>query len=420
MEPAVDLGTAFQQLGISLALGLLIGLQRERVAARLAGFRTFALAAVFGTITAQLAGSLGGWIVAAGLLGLVGIIVAGNLIKMRDPETDAGQTTEVALLLTFGVGAYLVIGPPAVAIAVGAGTAVLLWAKPQLHDLAGRIGEPDFRAIMRFVLISGVILPVLPNRTYGPFAVLNPQQIWWMVVLVVGIGLAAYVGNKLVGSRGGTLIAGLLGGAVSSTATTVAAARQTSKNAEASGTAAIVICLSAGVVFVRVLLEIAVAAPGFFVAAVVPLGSLLGLFLLLSALLWTRQARDPEPLPAQENPSELKPALLFGLLYGIVLFAVAAAREYLGVRGLYAVSALSGLTDVDAITLSTAQLVRTGRLDPAIGWRLILIALLSNLLFKGAAIAVLGSRRLLARIAGPFLLALAVGTLLLLLGAGGV
>ncbi len=419
MNSAGDLGTAFQQLGISLALGLLIGLQRERVSAHLAGFRTFALVAVFGTITAQLSGVLGGWIVAAGLFGLVGIIVAGNLLRLREPEADTGQTTEVALLLTFAVGAYLAVGPAAVAIAVGAGTAVLLWAKPQLHELAGRIGEQDFRAIMRFVLISGVILPVLPNRTYGPFSVLNPQQIWWMVVLVVGIGLAAYVGYKLLGNRGGTLVAGLLGGAVSSTATTVAAARRTAENPEASGAAGIVVCLSAGVVFFRVMLEIAVAAPGFLAAAALPFGALLGLFLLLAALLWTRHSREPEPIAPHENPSELKPALLFGLLYGVVLFATAAAREYFGISGLYTVSALSGLTDVDAITLSTAQLVRTAQLDPAIGWRLILVALLSNLLFKGGAIAVLGSRRLLARIAGPFLLALAVGALLLVFGAGG-
>jgi uncharacterized membrane protein (DUF4010 family) len=418
MNPTVDLGTAFQQLGISLALGLLIGLQRERVADQLAGFRTFALVALFGTITAQLSGALGGWIVAAGLVGLVGIIVAGNLLRLREPGADTGQTTEVALLLTFGVGVYLGVGPPAVAIAVGAGTAVLLWAKPQLHGLAGKIGEDDFRAIMRFVLISGVILPILPNRAYGPFSVLNPQQIWWMVVLVVGIGLAAYVAYKLLGNRRGTLVAGLLGGAVSSTATTVGAARRTKKTPEASGAAAIVVCLAAGVVFLRVLLEIAVAAPAFLAVAAVPFSALLALFLLLAALLWKRQSRESEPLPPHENPSELKPALLFGLLYGIVLFATAAAREYFGVRGLYAVSALSGLTDVDAITLSTARLVRTAQLDPAIGWRLILVALLSNLLFKGAVIAVLGSRRLLARIAGPFLLALAVGVLLLLFGAG--
>ncbi len=414
----IDLGTAFRQLGISLALGLLIGLQRERVAARLAGFRTFALAAVFGTLTAQLVGALGAWIVAAGLFGLVGIIIVGNLLKLRNPDTDAGQTTEVALLLTFVVGAYLVVGPPAVAIAVGAGAAVLLWAKPQLHDFAGRLGEQDFRAIMQFVLISGVILPVLPDRTYGPFAVLNPRHIWWMVVLVVGVGLAAYVGNKLLGSRRGTLVAGLLGGAISSTATTVAAAKRTRAAPEASGTAAIVVCLSAGVVFLRVLIEIAVAAPEFLAVAALPIGSLGGLFLLLAALLWTRRGREEEPLPPQENPSELKPALLFGLLYGVVLFSTAAARELLGVRGLYAVSALSGLTDVDAITLSTAQMVRIGRLDGEVGWHLVLVALLSNLLFKGAAIAVLGSPRLLARIAGPFLLALAVGAVLLVLSAG--
>ncbi len=413
MDSSLDLGIAFRQIGISLALGLLIGLQRERVAARLAGFRTFALVAVFGTITAQLAGAFGTWIVAAGLLGLVGIIVVGNLLKLRDPESDAGQTTEVALLLTFMVGAYLVAGRPAVAIAVGAGTAVLLWAKPQLHQFAGRLGEQDFRAIMQFTLISGVILPVLPDRAYGPYQVLNPRHLWWMVVLVVGIGLAAYVAYKLLGKRGGTLMAGLLGGVVSSTATTVSAARRTKENPDAAGTASLVICLAAAVVFLRVLIEIAVAAPGFVAATALPLGTMLVLFLGLAALLWKRERRDEQPMPPHENPSELKPALLFGLLYGVVLFATAAARDHFGVQGLYAVSALSGLTDVDAITLSTAQLVRTGQVDSAVGWRLILLALLSNLVFKGGVIAVLGGRRLLVRIAGPFLLALAVGALLI-------
>jgi uncharacterized membrane protein (DUF4010 family) len=285
-----------------------------------------------------------------------------------------------------------------------------------MHGLAQRIGEDDFKAMMQFALISLVILPALPDRAYGPYEVLNPRQIWLMVVLVVGIGLAGYVAYTLLGKRRGALVAGILGGLVSSTATTVAYARRSRAHGEASRAAALVVVLAAGTVFVRLLVEVAVVAPGFFRAAVLRLAPFLALFALIAALFWLRREPNEEPLPRQENPSQLRPALFFGLAYAVVLLAVAVVQDRLGGGALFAVAALSGLTDVDAITLSTSQLVNAGRLDPTTGWRLILVAALANLLFKGAAVALLGHRRLLAPVAAAFAAALALGIVLLAAG----
>lgn len=412
----MDLATLFRQLGIALGLGLLVGLQRERVESRLAGFRTFALVTVFGTLSAQLA-RLGDspWLPAAGLLALTALIALGNFLKLRGGEVDPGQTTEVALLLMYAVGVFLVVGPAPVAIAVGGGVAVLLHLKPEMHRFADRLGETDFRAVMQFALITLVILPVLPDRTYGPYDVLNPREIWLMVVLIVGIGLGGYLAYKLFGDRAGTVLAGLLGGVISSTATTVSYSRRATASPRSSPLAALVIAIAGAVVFARVLLEIAVVAPGFLPVAAPPLGLLLGVFVLVTAVAWLAGAAGEAEMPEQANPSELKPALVFAFLYALVLLAVAAAREHLGPAGLYGVAALSGLTDVDAITLSTSRLVAGGRLAPETGWRLIVLASLSNLVFKAGVVAVLGPRRLLGRVGLYFGLVAAAGGLLLAL-----
>lgn len=413
----MDLGLAFQQIGIALGLGLLVGLQRERVATQLAGFRTFGLTAVLGTVCAQLAPELGAWLPVAGLFALAAVTVAANHLeaRSREPEEkhDPGLTTEVALLLLYLVGVYLVAGRQEVAIVVGAGTAVLLYLKPQLHGLAGRLGEDDFRTIMQFALISLVILPILPDRSWDPYGVLNLQQIWFMVVLVVGLGIAGYVAYKLFGETKGMLVAGLLGGMISSTATTVSYARRTRESPEQSRAAGLVILLASGVVFVRVLVELAVVAPAVLRQAAAPFGILLAAFTLVIAGLWWHGSRESEPVAPPGNPSQLRPALVFGLLYAAVLFLVAAVNDFFGAQGLWVVAALSGLTDMDAVTLSLGRMATAGQLPAGSAWRLITVASLSNLAFKVAAVAFLGSRKLLARVAFGYAVVAAVAVVLL-------
>jgi uncharacterized membrane protein (DUF4010 family) len=223
-----------------------------------------------------------------------------------------------------------------------------------------------------------------------------------MVVLIVSLSLAGYVAYKLFGAGAGTVLAGILGGLISSTATTAGYARRSREAPELSRLAALVVMIASAVVYARVLMEIAAVARGSFLALAPPLAAMLGVAALISTAAWLAgRDRDEEP-PEPENPAELKPALAFGALYAAILLAVAFARHRFGTTGLYTVAAISGLTDVDAITLSTSRLVQAARLDPDTGWRAILLASLSNLVFKGGIVAVLGSRALLGRIAVLF------------------
>ena len=409
------LGTTFMDLLIALGIGLLVGLQKERAKSPLAGLRTFALVALLGAVTALLASQLGPWLVIAGLLAIASMMVMGNAMMMRRGDIDPGQTTEVAVVLTFLVGALVVVGPREVAIVLGATTALLLHLREELKSWVARLTDRDVRAVMQFAAISLIILPVLPDETYGPYDVLNPRQIWWMVVLIVGLNLAGYAAFRLMGQRTGTALAGILGGAISSTATTMSYARLTRTTPSQTRAAVVIVWVASGVVFVRILIEISAVAPGFLAAAAAPMALMLLLFIVAAAAIW-RSSTAPAESPLEPgNPSELKPAILFGALYAAVLLVVAAAQDLLGSAGLFAAAALSGLTDIDAITLSTSRLVATDVIDPATGWRLILVAAMSNMVFKLGLAAGLGTRRMAGRLAALFGLAIAVGVALLAL-----
>jgi uncharacterized membrane protein (DUF4010 family) len=405
-------------LGIALMLGLLVGVERERAATGVAGIRTFALITMLGVVSGALAERFGGWILASGILAVLAMLVTSNLVLVRLGRGEPGITTEVAALLMFAVGAVLASGLRLVAIVSAGVVALILHWKQPLHALVGRLGEGDVNAIMRLVLIALVILPILPNRSYGPFGVVNPFQVWLMVVLIVGISLASYVASRLFGARAGTLLSGVLGGLISSTAATVGYARQSRASPKDSSAAAAMILIASTVVFVRVLFEIGVVVPSSLLTLGPPIAAMFVLMVLIAGASYLKATRADIKAERGEPRSDLRAAILFGLLYTAVIVAVAAARERFGTRGLYVVAALSGLTDVDAITLSTAQLVRADRLDTSTGWRAILIGAMANLLFKGLAVAVLAHPRLAARIAVSFVVAMAGGAAVLLFWPG--
>lgn len=396
----------FERLGIALGLGLIVGLQRERIGSTLAGFRTFPLITLFGAVTGVLAETHGGWIIAAGLLALGGLIVIG---RIHNEEEKGGVTTEVAMLLMFVVGAFAMVDDAGVAAAVGGLVAVLLHLKPQMHSVARRLEDPDFKAIMQFVLITLVILPILPNREFGPYNVINPYKTWLMVVLIVGISLGGYIIYKFFGKNAGTLAGGVLGGLISSTATTVSYARRSKDAPEGSSLAALVIMVASSIVFGRVLIIIGAAAPGLLPEAAGPIGAAFISLLAIALGYWFFSKHEKAELPPQGNPSELKAALIFAAMYALVLIAVAAAKERFGSSGLYVVAIISGLTDMDAIALSISEMSSRKEVEPDLAWRLILVAALSNLVFKAGAVAVLGSRALLLRIALLFGLSFAAG-----------
>jgi uncharacterized membrane protein (DUF4010 family) len=160
----MDESLVFQKVGIALGLGLLVGLQRERARSEVAGIRTFGLITGLGAVSALLGQSFGGWPVGLGVVAVAAMLVLGNLTQLRTNDADPGLTTEVAALMMYGVGAYVVVGHTAVAIALGGAVALLLYWKAPMHAFVARIGEPDLKAIMQLVLVALVVLPVLPDR----------------------------------------------------------------------------------------------------------------------------------------------------------------------------------------------------------------------------------------------------------------
>jgi uncharacterized membrane protein (DUF4010 family) len=417
----MDLAT-LAHLAIALGLGFLVGLERERAGSPVAGIRTFPLITLLGTLASTVAPRVGGWIVPAAMLAvavLVGIGAWGEMTaaQHRD-QTAIGVTTEVAGLVMFAVGAALGAGFVTESIVIAGVVAVLLHQRQPLHALARRIGDDEAHAMFRFVLIALVILPVLPDRAFDRYQVLNPYQIWLMVVLIVGISLAAYVASRLLGRRGGLLATGVMGGLISSTATTVSHARASKRGEVGADAAAFVIVAASTVVFARVLAEIAVVSPALFAVTAPPMGVVMLWMAALAAVAFRFAARGEGLRSEGGPPSDLKAAITFGALYAVILFAVAFTKQRFGDRALFVVAGVSGLTDVDAITLSTAQLVNAERLEATVGWRLILSGTLSNLVFKGAAVLVLGDRRLRLLIASLFGLALAGAGLVLWLWPG--
>lgn len=401
-------------MSLALGLGLLIGLQRQHAGSEFGGIRTFPLIALLGAVCGLLAPDWGGIVLAGGFVAVAMTLLGSNMRRAPDPGRVAGQTTEAAALLTFACGALLTTQFQTLAIVLAALTAVLLHAKDWLHRLTGKLTERDLQAIMRFAVLSLIILPLVPDAEFGPFQVINPRDIWWMVVLIVGIGLVGYVSYRFFGERAGGVLSGLLGGLVSSTATTVAYARRVRDSADAVPLAACVIIIASAVAVARVIIEVVVVAPAIIMPVAIPLALFLALMILISLAMARRWNSDAASMPEPANPAELRSALVFGAIYAAVTLGTAAASHHFGGAALYSIAVISGFVDVDAITLSTARQAAGGTVDSATAWRVILVAVMTNLAFKVAIAGLLGSPRLLLRLILPAVVALAGGAALLL------
>lgn len=399
---------------LSLGLGLLVGMQRQSANSKTAGIRTFPLITLIGTICGLLAKEFDGWILAAGLLAVASLLVVGNLHRMKTEKDDIGITTEMAVLLMYGIGAYLVFGEKIVAVVVTGIITVLLHFKTTLHGWVDKFGQEDLKAIMQFVLISMIVLPVLPDTTYDRYESLNPKNIWLMVVLIVGISLTGYFIYKFIGSKAGVLVGGILGGLISSTATTISYSRMARKTETITKLAAFVILTASAVSLVRVMIEISVVAPATFKSFIYPLAAELLMMIILIVILFFQNRKQKAELPVQSNPAELKGALIFAVLYGVISFISAAVKDNFGDQALYIVSVVSGLTDLDAITLSTAKMTEQKNIEAALGWRLILVATLSNLVFKGGMALVMGNRQLGRLVGFLFGILIITGVLIIL------
>jgi len=392
-----------QYYAIALLLGAMIGLERERADKLIAGMRTFTLVSLFGGVCVHLAALTGTmWIPAAGLLAVTALVVMGNLIPGQ-PHPTPGLTTEFAVLVTFAIGSLCLFGQRLPATVLAFACMAVLYFKPHLHAFSRKVQTHDLYAVFQFGLVTFVILPILPNQSMGPFDAINPRNVWWMVVLISGMSLCGYVLLKLVHRRWGGPALGVLGGLVSSTATTLTFSRHARRDSNFVCTAAVVVILASTIVLVRVAVEVAAIHPRMLTQLVPGIGGMFVIGLLSAGLVWRRVTCDEAEMPETRNPAELRSALTFGLLYGLVLLAVSAGKHYFGDQGVYMVSFISGLTDVDAITLSSARLASTGVLTNLQACNAIIIALLANLLFKLGLAGFIGSSLLARKAAGGFI-----------------
>jgi uncharacterized membrane protein (DUF4010 family) len=352
--------------------------------------------------------------------GLAGVVLAALGAKLKNDDADAPHEkiiNEVAVACVYALGVMSALAPPGLTMALGVTIAVLLQAKGRLHGLAERMGPQDMRAILTFAALTFVILPALPDRAMGPWGVLNPRHAWLMVVLVTGVSLAGYVLYKVLGERVGAIGAGLLGGLISSTATTVSYARRARDGSATAWGAASAIMLAGFVLYVRIGVGLLVVAPAIAREGAMALGVMAvvsALSAVVAVLMARRSEGDGRPAPVQANPTQLGTALIFAGLYAGMLLAVEFVRQKLGEGAMLGVAALSGLTDMDAITLSVARLYTDGELEARTAVRMVLVAAVSNEVFKGVLAAALGGRALAGRTAGLVLLKAGAGVAALL------
>ena len=391
----------------SLAIGLLIGLERERSPGSRAGLRTFALVAMFGTLAAMLSEKATPWLLLGGLL-IAGLMMVAAYSRVKDDSADPGTTTIAAILVCYSLGAAVWYGNGTLAIMLAIITTVLLYFKTELHGITAKLSRRDLISMLQFGVLTFIILPILPDHNYGPYEAFNPYQIWLMVVLISGVSLVGYVALQLIGQRHGAVL-GLFGGLVSSTATTLVYARRSMENESFTNLAVTVILIANLTVLLRLAILSAAASPAILPQLLPVLGSGFLSGAIAMAFGWRKLSQQYEvTLPEIKNPAEIRAAAAFGLIYGSVLLFSAWLSDIAGSSGLYAVALVSGLTDTAAITLSSLHFYQHGKLEAAQAITAISLAFISNVGFKLGLIFFIGSK-LLARQCVSGLLASAAG-----------
>jgi uncharacterized membrane protein (DUF4010 family) len=395
----------------ALAIGLLIGLERERNPTAKAGLRTCALVALAGAVSARLAEAFAAPSIIAVGLGAVALMMIAAYYHHHEEfhEWESGTTTIVAVIGCYLLGAMVLAGSARLAVMLAILATILLYFKAELGGIARKLERRDLISILQFAVVTFVVLPLLPDREVGPYAVLNPHHIWLMVVLISGVSLVGYVALRLVGREHGAVLLGLFGGLVSSTATTLAYSRHARAGDEFTQLAVTVILTANLVLLVRLAAFAAIVAPGILVVLAPVLAAALAAGAVVFAIGWRRDARPHElTMPQIGNPAELRTALGFAALYAVVLLLAAWLAELAGSKGMYAVALASGLTDVDAITLSSLRLYGLTTLSAAQATTSIVLAISANAVFKLGIVRVVGGGALLRRCA-PALIAMTAG-----------
>jgi len=384
----------------AVLLGALVGIEREKRKAEegetggIAGLRTFTLLALFGAAAGWLARETSSpWILAAGLLIVGAFVVAGYFIAARSNPDATGLTTEVAAVVVFLLGAMVMFGHQELAIGLGVVTAAVLAYKQPLHSFVDKLGWDDVYAGLRLLIATFIALPLLPDKPIDPWGALNPYSLWLLVILISSLSLVGYVLTRMLGPARGTALTGLTGGLVSSTAVTLSFAKEGRDNPQNAGALTCGILLAWAVMFVRVIVLVAVVNRALLAHVLVPFAVMAVVVGGFAAVLYFRGgSKDGTAAKGDlnvQNPFSLTAAAKFAALFAVVLLAVKIVQEHFPPSGLYAVAALAGLTDVDAITLSMSEFAKSG--EARIAVIAIVIAALTNTIVKcGMAFVIAG------------------------------
>jgi len=390
------------RFGTAVALGLLVGLEREWAKSGagplFAGIRTFPSIAILGCASAMVSERFGvTWFFGAGFLGFALLVAVSHFATSSLPSH--GTTTEITSLLVFVLGGMAFWGEVLLATVLTVTTVLILSLKEPLHNLARRLESQDVYATLKFAIISVVIMPLLPRSLpvvpeLPLLAVLNPWKIWMIVVFVSGIGLLGYVSAKLMGAKRGIAFTGVLGGIASSTAVAASMAQRSREAEELSPQFALAVVLASTMMFPRTIVEVMVVSPKLGIGIALPLLGAALFGILASAYLWVRGKKTTVEGVKIQNPFSLIPAIKFGLLFAGILLISHATQQRFSTRGLYVVAIVGGFIDARPVALSVAELAAKGEVGLPDAVPVIMIAALSNTLLKGGYAAFLGSARM--------------------------
>jgi uncharacterized membrane protein (DUF4010 family) len=394
---------------VALCLGALVGLERmvaqeeSRGEKDFPGVRTFAFLALVGALAVLLARELGE-LLALGLFAATAAFLVFRYRYDASERGDPGYTTEIASLCTFAVGALAQAGYLLIATVITIAMVALLRSKRVLHRAGELLSPVDMEVLIRFLVITGIVLPLLPDTAYDPYGVLRPRDVWRMVVLISGLSFVGYVLMRFRAQASSWVATGILGGLVSSSATAAAYARAARDSVAGARFEGLVV-LAAATAFIRIGIEVAVVAPQLLPGVALPLGGMCAAALLLGLL------RHRPSVPGQsghtyQNPLTLRTALTFAAIYAVVLVLTAAARDWLADLGTYAVTAAAATVGADAPTLSLARLYASGELPAEVARRGIGWVAVSTTLGKAAILVALGSGPFVTRVV-PTLIAVA-------------
>lgn len=414
MEPyATHLG-----LITALGVGLLVGLEREQSAPerggkQLGGVRTYPIFALCGGVSMLLTSAIP-WLPLVTLLAVVGLVALSYHADITR-DSDHGMTTEISVIAVFLLGALACaqgyVAPVRDRIllvaALGVALTFLLSSKPWFHKMATRVSRDDFYATVKFLIVAVIVLPLLPNQDMGPLGAINPRSLGLMVVTISGLSFLGYVAMKLFGAKRGLLLGAALGGLVSSTAVTLSFANRTKGQAALAPVAAGAIAVAWTIMLGRVAVLVALIDLPLLRTLAIPLGAMIVAALIGLLLTFRRNGGDGANVELK-NPFELGSAIKVTAMFGAVLLVTKAANEYLGPEGLYIASALSGTTDVDAVTLSSAKLARDG-VEDMVATVAITIAIAMNTVVKAGMAGYIGGAALGKRMAVTGALILAAG-----------